>query len=323
MLHFTAQSGNHAKQLFKRTHFANRLHLSQKVIESKLVFAHFLLQSHRFIFVERFLRLFNQAEHVAHSQNSRRHPVRVEHFQVLGFFAATDKFYRPARDSPYRQCRAAASVPVHLGQDDPVDSHHAVEVFRDIDRILSGHRVNHQHDFVRFDQRLDIVKFIHQFVVDMQSAGCIDDHDIPELRQRRFTNRPDYRQRIRFSFDRQHRNVQLLAKRLQLLYGCRSIQVGRHQQRPFALFGKVPGQFGSRRRLAGTLQSDHHDHGGRFGCHGDAALGAAHHFGHLFIHDFDDLLSRIQALQDIGSYRAGFDPGSEILDDFEVYVSFQ
>ncbi len=55
----------------------------------------------------------------------------------------------------------------------------SVKVFRHIDGILSGHGIDHQHDFIRLDVCLNGFEFIHHLFIYMQAAGGIQNHYIP------------------------------------------------------------------------------------------------------------------------------------------------
>jgi len=56
-----------------------------------------------------------------------------------------------------------------------------MELIRNIHCILAGHAVGYQENLVRFDQRLDLLKFVHQLVIDMQPSGGIENDDIDKM----------------------------------------------------------------------------------------------------------------------------------------------
>ena len=58
---------------------------------------------------------------------------------------------------------------------------------------------------------------------------------------------------------RRHGQVDLLAERLELLDGGRTVDVGGDEQRAPALFFEPQREFAGLRRLAGALQTDEHD----------------------------------------------------------------
>src|SRR5881394_3219328 len=73
------------------------------------------------VFLDRRLGLLDEAEHVAHAENPRRHPVRVEVLELVDLLADRDELDRLARDRVDRERRAAARVSVELRQHDAVE----------------------------------------------------------------------------------------------------------------------------------------------------------------------------------------------------------
>ena len=59
-------------------------------------------------FVYAFLDIFNQAQHVAHTEDATGDAVWVEGFESCDFFTDTDKFDGFSGNVAHRQCRAAA-----------------------------------------------------------------------------------------------------------------------------------------------------------------------------------------------------------------------
>ena len=56
-----------------------------------------------------------------------------------------------------------------------------VELFGDIDGVLTGHAVGHQQDFIGIDLRFDLFEFRHHLIVDMQPTGGIEYDQINEV----------------------------------------------------------------------------------------------------------------------------------------------
>ena len=102
----------------------------------------------------------------------------MEGLEVVELLAGTHKFDRLAGDRPDRQRRAAAGIAVELGEDDPVDAEGLIERLGDVDGVLAGHRVDHQQDLIRMDRLFDPLKLLHQHLVDVQTAGGIEDNEI-------------------------------------------------------------------------------------------------------------------------------------------------
>ena len=79
----------------------------------------------------------------------------MERLERVVLFAHAYELDRLACDLANGKRRAAAGVAIHLGQ------HHAgkrqllVELVGGVDRILSGHGVGHEQDFLRIEQSLE------------------------------------------------------------------------------------------------------------------------------------------------------------------------
>ena len=111
----TAETGNHAEQIVQRAEFFNLLKLFEEIRQREFIGFDFLNHFFSGFGIDCRLRLFNQAEHVAHAENPGRHAVGVENLQSFEFFAHAHEFYRATGCSFYGQCRAAASVAVEFG----------------------------------------------------------------------------------------------------------------------------------------------------------------------------------------------------------------
>jgi hypothetical protein len=123
-------------------------------------------------------------------------------------------------------------------------------------------------------------------------------------------------------------DVELLAELLELLHGGGALHVERDHRGLLALLAEVAGELGGVRGLAGALQADEHEDGGRRGGEGDARLAgilpaAAEHRHQFVVDDADHLLRRREALQDLGADRALLHLLDELFDELEVDVGFE
>ena len=71
------------------------------------------------------------------------------------------------------------------------------------------------------------------------------------------------------------------------------------------------------------MQADEHDDGGWVGGEVGRAVAAAEQGDELAVDDFDELLARGQALEDILAESLLFDPLNKVLGDLEVDVGFE
>ena len=88
-----------------------------------------------------------------------------------------------------------------------------------------------------------------------------------------------------------NRNIQPIAEDLQLFDGGRAIDIGRHQIGPAALALEHRGQFTRGRRLAGSLQTGHHDDDRLTAIEADLFRTAAKQCNQFLMDYLDDLLA--------------------------------
>src|SRR5690606_13484806 len=103
-----------------------------------------LSQLLRLLAVQLALGLFNQGEHIAHSQNTGGDPIRVERFQSIGLFTNTQELDGLAGNMAYRQCGTATGITISLGQHHTGQWQRVIERLGSIRRILTGHGINHK-----------------------------------------------------------------------------------------------------------------------------------------------------------------------------------
>jgi hypothetical protein len=79
----------------------------------------------------------------------------MEWLQRVVFFTDANELDRLASDLPDGKRRTAASIAIHLGQHYAGDGKLVVKFFRGADRVLSGHGVRHEQDFLRVQNFLE------------------------------------------------------------------------------------------------------------------------------------------------------------------------
>ena len=131
-------------------------------------------------------------------------------------------------------------------------------------RILAGHRVDHEQPLVRSDRSVDRARLVHQALVDMQPACGIDDQDIVDTLPSRLERGGGDRHRVAARLSRMEPRPHLLGEPLQLQDGRRSAHIGADQQHALATGLDQPTrEFGSGGGLAGALEprQQHHIRG--------------------------------------------------------------
>ena len=95
---------------------------------------------------------------------------------------------------------------------------------RQRDRFLSVHRVEHEEHVRRLRLGGDSLELVHELVVDVQSAGGVQDHDIEPVRARRLEPASGRLHGIA-AVEREDRYLDLLAELLQLVDRRRSLEI--------------------------------------------------------------------------------------------------
>ena len=179
-------------------------------------------------------------------------------------FADADEFDRLTSDLPDRERRATACVTVHLRKHHSRERKFLVEFVRRADCILASHGVGHEQDFLGIQQPLQRPHFVHELVVDMETARGVHDQNIGSGVDG-FTSRlfgealdcccvrfSDFAF-VQISFNRLRYNFELLT--------CSGpIDVNRNQQRSMPAVLQPTGQLARSCGLAGPLKASHkHD----------------------------------------------------------------
>src|SRR5262249_35297463 len=142
------------------------------------------------------LNLFDEREHIPHTQNARNDTFGVERIERIVLLTDANELDRLSDDFFNRKRCAAASIAVHLGQNNACDADAIVELFRALYRILSSHRVSDEERLDGLHLSLDLLQLFHQRVVYMQTARGIDHQGVePDLLAMQASG-PDQRQWI-------------------------------------------------------------------------------------------------------------------------------
>ena len=173
-----AEAGDHLEDALERPHAAKHLVAREEVVEAELALHHAALELFLLVLLDRRLGALDQREDVAHAEDPRRHPVRVEPVERVELLADRRELDRLAGHRAHRERRAAARVAVELRQHDAVEVDPLLERLRDVDGLLAGHRVEDEQDVRRLRLAPDGRELLHQLLVDVEAAGGVEDHDV-------------------------------------------------------------------------------------------------------------------------------------------------
>ena len=246
----------------------------------------------------------------------------MEGLDIAHLFAGAGEFDGFARYRAHGQGRAAAGIAIELCQDHAVDVELIVEGLGHVDRVLTGHRVHNQQNFLRMDRFLDAGQLVHQRFIHMQATGGIDDQHIAAIVARMlhgFLHRFNRILRALFKYG----HVNLLAHHLQLTDSGRTVNIAGGQQRLFAFFYQVIGQLAAHGGFTSALQAAQHINSRHRGRPGKFGVAAAHQRGQFLVYNLDNLLTGVQGGQNLRADAALGNALNKILYDHIVDVGFQ
>ena len=219
-----------------------------------------------------------------------------------------------AGDGAHRQRGAAAGVAVHAGHDDAGHADRVVERLGGVDRVLAGHRVDHQQSLGRIGGGADFLHLRHQRLVDREAAGGVEQHDVVTLAPGGIHRALGYLHRGLAGDDGQAGDARLLGQllQLQLRGGPLGVEAG-EQDLLLQPLPEAQREFAGGGGLAGALQADQQDRHRRGGVEVDRdGAGTAQLLDHLVVDDLDDLLAGRDGLQDLDADGAVADLGDEV-----------
>ena len=194
----------------------------------------------------------------------------------------------------------------------------------DVDRILTGHRVDDEKRLVRLYRVAHAFELAHELVVDVQTTGGVDQHRVVTVVARLLACLARDVDRIGLGLGRIDRHVDLLGQLRQLFDCGRTVDVGRHQIRlATELRAQMQGELGGCRGLTGTVQThQHHDHRRR---RRQVELGGrpTHELGELLIDDLDEVLLGSQAGEHFAAQRLAAHLVGEIANHVDVDVGLE
>ena len=166
-----------------------------------------------------------------------------------------------------------------------------------IDRILTGHGVNHKQGFNRVNRRMDLFDLVHHRFVNVQTTSGIHQQHVVEFQFGFFQRRVNDIYRLLTNIRREEINAHLLCQRLKLFDCRRAINVGRnHQHFLLVLLAQELTEFTNAGCFTGTLQARHQHDRRRLRRQVQGLVLFAHRRNQFVTDDFDELLPRRQAL---------------------------
>ena len=262
ILNCLAHARYHGSQVLKISHFLDLLYLAKEVVEVELVLLYFLLKLACLLLVELLLGALNKRYDVAHAKDAVCHTVGMEYVDGLHLLSGTNKLDRLSDNSPDTQCRTTTRVTVKFGKYHTVEVKPVIKLLGSVDSILSSHGVNDKESLVGVQSLLERCYLVHHLLVNGKSSGRIDDDGIISLGLCLTDGVVGYSHDILAVGLGIYRNTNLSTYHLQLLDGCRTIDVAGYEQGVLMLLElQLVGKLSAEGSLTRALQSAHEDYG--------------------------------------------------------------
>jgi hypothetical protein len=193
-----------------------------------------------------------------------------------------------------------AGVSVELREDDAVEFQCFVEGLCAVDGVLTGHGVTDEQCLVGVDRRVDLLEFLHQGGIDVESAGGVQNDD--------FGTEPlcfpdavatDLNGIACSRIFTVNRAANLSTDDFQLFDRGGSLKVGGDQKRRDALSFESRGELTAGGGFTGTLQAAHHNDRGAIAADWERMIDGAHQADEFLMDNTNDLLFGAEGLEDL------------------------
>ena len=247
----------------------------------------------------------------------------MELVYCIQLFACTHKLDRLVHYRTDRKSGTTASITIELSQNDTVKIKAFIEFTSGIHCILTGHGVYHEQGFIRIDGLLDGFDFLHHLLVNRQTAGSIDNHQVIPLSLRFMNGIQGNLNRVLTVDFTVYGYTHLFAQHFQLFNRSRTIHVTSYQQRLAVLLGlEHTSQLTGKGCLTRTLQTRHQDNG-RTTFQLEFGSFATHQLGQFVVYDLHHQLTWLHSCQYILAQRLFLHRISKVLGNLIVYVGIK
>lgn len=321
--HFGIHTRQKLEQVLKRTELLHLAHGRKEVLKVHSFLAHLLFKLFGFGFVESFLGFFNQRYHVAHLQDAASHALRVKLFERIGLLTNADVLDGLAENAVNGKRRATACVAIQLGKHHTCNIESFVKALSDLHRLLTCHAVGNEQNFIGLDGCLELLQLIHHGGINLKPAGRVDNHNTVTVSHTLINACSGDLHHVTGVAIGVDRHIQRAAESFELIDGCGSVHVGRHQTHALFLVLESAGQLACGGCLAGALKAHHHHHGGRHGTHPEPLTPLTQHSGKLIVDYLHELLSGLHLLELQHTNGLFLHPFQELPGEGEVHVRFE
>ncbi len=293
LLGHLSHAGHHAHDTFHAAHLHHLFELHLQVVHVELALLEALHHALGLFLLDRVLCLLDEADDVAHAEDSPGDPVRLEGFQRVHLLAEADETDRLARHRAHRERRAAAPVAVHPCEDDAADPDLGVELLGHLDSDLACQPVDDKKRLARVDDIAHVLDLFHQHFVDLKPARRVEHVDIIAAEAGLLLGALGDLDRRFALHDGERVNADLGTENFELVHRGRAVDIERGHEDFLALAVlEALGELACRGCLAAALKADHQDRcGGIVDLELAGVFLAAQRFDERVMDDLDDLLA--------------------------------
>ena len=242
---FVSHTGHHAENTGHSAHLVHHAHLGEEVVKIERSLFHLLRHAERLLFVDRFSGSLNETHHIAHPKDASRHAIGNKGFEVGKLFPDTNKLDGLIGNRSHRKCGSASGVAVELGQDQAVQPDGIVESLGNANGLLTSGRVGNEQGFPGINKITEAFELTDKIIVHFLAACGIENDDCAVLVVGPLECRFGHLENVGFAgHGLKNGDIDLLTKRDELFYRCRSDKVTGDQERSPTFLAKVKGQLG-------------------------------------------------------------------------------
>jgi hypothetical protein len=227
---------------------------------------------------------------------------RLEFLQLLAHAGELDRL---ARDGLQAQRRAAAGVAVQLGQDRAGDVQGLVKMVATLTASWPVAASSTSRISCGLVKSRKPHQFLHQRLVNLQAAGRVENEGVAVILPGEIQRLAGDFQDVRFPFLTKTGRTNCWPS----VSNCSMAPDDRRPPRPARACGPAYGAGGPAwrwRSFCPSRAADHHDATG-IAAQSQAGVGRAEQFDQFIVDDLDDLLARLNALDDLLAEGLGFD----------------
>ena len=177
LLHF-ACARQHFHQLSQAAHLLHLPQLTGQVIEIKFAFLKLFNQLLSVLLLNVLACLLNQANDIAHAQDTTGNTIRVKRLNLIQLFAGTQQLDGCAGNSAHTERGATPAVTINPGQGNTTEANTLIKNLSRCDSVLTSHGIGDQQGFFWRHGVANAFDLNHQLIIDAQATCRVQNQDV-------------------------------------------------------------------------------------------------------------------------------------------------